>query len=173
MSEASSTRRTGTVMLVLAWVVGLGLAAYWFSSVEERRRNPNQQPVSFAANGAVEVRLERNRQGHYLVNGRINGSEVTFMLDTGATFVAIPAGLADRLGLPRGRAVTVQTANGPAQSFTTRIDTLALGDIRLHDVGAGIVPGMTGDDVLLGMSALQQLDFSQRGGELILRQNRQ
>lgn len=173
MSDASSTRRTGTVMLVLAWVVGLGLAAHWFSGVEERRRNPNQQPVSLEANGAVEVRLERNRQGHYLVNGRINGSEVTFMLDTGATFVAIPAGLADRLGLPRGRAVTVQTANGPAQTFTTRIDTLVLGDIRLHDVGAGIVPGMSGDEVLLGMSALQQLDFSQQGGELILRQNRQ
>lgn len=164
-------RRLGTVMMVLAWVAGLALAAQWFSGWEERRRNPNQAPISMQSGQTVEVRLERNRQGHYLANGQINGQSVTFLLDTGATFVAVPASLAERLRLQRGRPIMVNTANGLTESWSTRIDTLQLGDIRLHDVSAGIVPGIMGEDVLLGMSALKQLDFTQRGGELILRQH--
>jgi aspartyl protease family protein len=167
-----SSRRFGTAMLILAWVAGLALTASWFAGVEERRRNPNQNPVSLRGEGGIEVILASNRQGHYLATGRINGNEVLFLLDTGATFVAVPARLADSLGLSRGAPSTVMTANGPTQSFSTRIDTLQLGDILLRGVEAGIVPGMTGDEVLLGMSALRRLEFSQRGGELILRQHR-
>lgn len=169
-SPAGGTRRFGTVMLILAWVAGIGLAANWFAGVEERRRNPNQVPASVRTDGGVEVILQSNPQGHYLATGHINGEEVTFLLDTGATFVAVPARLAERLGLRRGQPSMVMTANGPAQSFATRIDELRLGDITLQAVEAGIVPGMTGDQILLGMSALRRLDFSQRGGELILRQ---
>ncbi|MEH6388283.1 MAG: TIGR02281 family clan AA aspartic protease [Pseudomonas profundi] len=159
-------------MLVLAWIAGLALAANWFAGIEERQRNPNQQPESLHTESVVEVRLDSNRQGHYLVGGQINGVDVTFLLDTGATFVAIPAQVADELGLARGRPVMVNTANGLAESYSTNIESLALGDIRLRDVAAGIVPGMSGDEILLGMSALRQLDFSQQGGQLILRQNR-
>ncbi|QJD60835.1 TIGR02281 family clan AA aspartic protease [Pseudomonas sp. gcc21] len=159
-------------MLVLAWVVGLALAANWFAGIEEHQRNPNRQPESLYTESVVEVRLDSNRQGHYLVGGQINGTDVTFLLDTGATFVAIPAQVAEELGLTRGRPVMVNTANGLAESYSTHLESLALGDIRLRDVAAGIVPGMSGDEILLGMSALRQLDFSQQGGQLILRQNR-
>lgn len=165
-----SSRRVGTAMLVLAWVVGLGLAAYWFAGVEQRQRNPNQMPDSQRTDTAIEVRLEDNRSGHYLTGGYINGQPVTLLLDTGATMVAVPAELASELGLSRGQGFMVSTANGMAESFRTRIDRLRIGEIELQDVDAAIVPGMTGDDVLLGMSALRQLDFSQRGGELVLRQ---
>lgn len=170
MSESSPTRRIGKVMMILAWVAGLFLAVQWFAGVEERKRNPNQMPASMLDGDAVEVRLLANRQGHYLLNGQINGQEVTFLLDTGATFVAIPAPVAQRLQLPQGRRFQVNTANGTADSFATTIDRLQLGDIHLRDISAGIVPGMGGNDILLGMSALQQLEFSQQGGELILRQ---
>lgn len=163
-------RRLGTVMMVLAWIAGLALAAQWFTGFEERRRNPNQSPVSMHTGETVQVHLQRNRQGHYLANGMINGQPVTFLLDTGATFVAVPASLAEDLQLQRGRPMMVNTANGLTESWSTRIDTLQLGDIRLHDVSAGIVPGILGEEVLLGMSALKQLDFTQRGNELILRQ---
>ena len=164
-------RRLGTVMMVLAWIAGLALAAQWFAGYEERRRNPNQSLVSMHTGTTVQVRLERNRHGHYLASGQINGQTVTFLLDTGATFVAIPASLADRLQLQRGRPMMVNTANGLTESWSTRIDTLQLGDIRLHDVSAGIVPGILGEEVLLGMSALKQLEFTQQGNELILRQH--
>ena len=169
--SAPRDRRLGTVMMVLAWVAGIALAAQWFSGVEERRRNPNQAPLSMHSSEAIEVRLERNRQGHYLANGRINGQPVTFLLDTGATFVAVPASLAERLDLQRGRPIMVNTANGMTESWSTRINSLQLGDIRLQDVSAGIVPGIVGNEVLLGMSALKQLEFTQRGNELILRQH--
>ena len=78
--------------------------------------------------------------------------------------------LADELGLPRGRQFMVDTANGTAEGYATRLQTLQLGDILLHDVEAGIVPGMAGEEVLLGMSALRQLDFRSQGGDLLLRQ---
>ncbi len=158
-------------MLTVAWVIGLALLVYWFSGVEERQHNPNQSPRSTHLGNVLEVHLQRNKSGHYLSAGRINGQPVTFLLDTGATFVAVPAGLADDLGLPRGRPMTVSTANGMTESWSTRIHTLQLGDIRLHDVSAGIVPGIEGKGVLLGMSALKHLDFSQQGSELILRQH--
>lgn len=170
MSESPSTQRMGKVMMILAWVIGLLLAVQWFSGVEERKRNPNQIPESMMSGDAIEVRLLANRQGHYLLNGQINGQKVTFLLDTGASFVAIPAAVAQRLQLPQGRRFQVSTANGTADSYATTIDRLDLGDIHLRDIDAGIVPGMGGDDILLGMSALQQLEFSQQGGELILRQ---
>ncbi|MEX5354424.1 TIGR02281 family clan AA aspartic protease, partial [Pseudomonas juntendi] len=66
---------------------------------------------------------------------------------------------------------TLSTANGRATGWRTRLDRLQLGDIRLSGVAALIVPGMDGDEVLLGMSALKQLEFTQRDGTLVLRQN--
>jgi len=165
-----SHRRLGTGMLILAWVVGLALAAYWFSGVEDRQQNPNQKPDSVHRDNAVEVRLEPNRQGHFLVDGQINRHTVTFLVDTGASFVAVPADLAEKMGLEQGRGFMVETANGTAPGFSTRLHSLRIGDIELHDVEAGIVPGMGGEDVLLGMSALRQLDFSSQGGDLLLRQ---
>lgn len=158
-------------MLMLAWAIGLALLVYWFAGVEERQRNPNQSPRSVHLGQVIEVHLQRNSSGHYLAGGQINGRPVTFLLDTGATFVSVPAGLANELGLVRGRPSMVSTANGMAESWSTEIQLLQLGDIRLRDVSAGIVPGIEGEGVLLGMSALKQLDFSQQGGELILRQH--
>lgn len=170
-APAPSHRRLGTGMLILAWVAGLSLAAYWFSGVEEHQQNPNRNPDSVYRDNAVEVLLEPNRQGHFLVDGQINQHAVTFLVDTGASFVAVPAELAEQLGLEQGRGFMVETANGTAPGFSTRLHSLKIGDIELHDVDAGIVPGMGGEDVLLGMSALRQLDFSSRGGDLLLRQS--
>ncbi|MFX6424111.1 retropepsin-like aspartic protease family protein, partial [Pseudomonas aeruginosa] len=79
--------------------------------------------------------------------------------------------LAARLALERGAPITLSTANGRATGWRTRLDQLQLGDIRLSGVAALIAPGMDGDEVLLGMSALKQLEFTQRDGTLVLRQN--
>ena len=92
-----------------------------------------------------------------------------FLLDTGATDVAVPGALAQELGLEAGAPVSVNTANGRSTGYRTRLSELTLGDIRLQDVRALIVPGMDGDEVLLGMSALKQLEFTQRDGTLVLR----
>jgi len=158
-------------MLVLAWGAGLLLATRFFGDWEDGQRNPNRSPESVHGSGYVEVRLASSRQGHYLADGQINGTPVTFLLDTGATQVAIPTEVANRLGLQRGAAMIISTANGRATAHRTRLDSVQLGDIVLHDIAALIAPGMGGDEVLLGMSALKQLEFTQRDGTLLLRQS--
>lgn len=162
--------RTGRVMIIAAWVLILILLTLFFSQWQSRERNPNRDPESRLVNGTREVVLQRNRFGHYVASGTINGAPVTFLLDTGATQISIPGDLAGKLGLQPGPAFSVSTANGTITVRGTRLDTLALGPIRLHDVRANINPYMDGDEVLLGMNALRNLDFSQRGDRLTLRQ---
>ena len=114
--------------------------------------------------------LQRNRQGHYLANGTINGTPVTFLLDTGATDVAIPASIAREASLEPGFEGRANTANGLVTVYSTTIDELVLGNIALSDVTASITPSMPGDTILLGMSALKRIEFTQRGASLTLRQ---
>ena len=166
----ASTPKLGKGMLYVAWLLALGLLTWGFSGWLGKMRNPNQHPVSMAHDDAQEVRLLRNRYGHYNASGRINGQTVEFMLDTGATAVAVPAGLASRLGLANGPAMDIQTANGRVTAYATRLDSLQLGGIEMRDVRAVISPSMDGDEILLGMSVLKHLDFNQQGDTLTLRQ---
>ena len=95
--------RTGQGMLFVSLVIGMAMLTWFFAGVEERQYNPNTDPSSFAYADTIEVPLERNRFGHYLVNGQINGNTVAFLLDTGATDVVVPENIAKRLELPYGR----------------------------------------------------------------------
>ena len=168
--DSQKNHSAGRFMLILAWVGGLGLLTLLFDDVLRARLNPNEQPeVRVATDGSQEVVLQSNIKGHYVADGAINGRRVTFLLDTGATDVAIPEALANQLRLPRLAGGVSQTANGPVAVWQTRLDQVRLGSITLRDVRAAILPSMDEDDaVLLGMSFLQQLDFSQRDGTLIL-----
>ena len=104
-----------------------------------------------------------------MTSGFINGEEVVFLVDTGATDVSIPAHLAQRLQLQAGRKGLANTANGTVTVAESRIDTLRIGDIVLNNVSANLNPGMQSEHILLGMSVLRQLEFTQRGDWLILR----
>ena len=168
--QPASTPKLGKGMLYVAWLLALGLLTWGFNGWLNKARNPNQHPVSMASDEVREVQLLRNRYGHYNASGRINGQAVEFMLDTGATDVAVPGRLASHLGLTRGPAVGIQTANGTTTAYTTHLDSLQLGKIEMHDVKAQISPSMDGDEVLLGMSVLKHLDFNQQGDTLTLRQ---
>ncbi|MFC3607716.1 retropepsin-like aspartic protease family protein [Stutzerimonas tarimensis] len=158
-------------MLVLAWVAGLYLATQFFSEWEFSRLNPNLTPESQRTGEFIEVTLSGNAQGHFVAAGRINGERVTFLLDTGATDVAVPARLAEQLGLSRGQPQPVMTASGPSTGYRTRIERLELGDIVLNGVPALLIPDFDSPVVLLGMSALKQLEFTQRAGTMLLRQH--
>jgi aspartyl protease family protein len=169
--ERTEQKRFGTTMQALAWVALLGLLALWFNDVLERRHNPNRVlETRYGEDGIREVVLQRNRLGHYVTSGEINGEPVVFMLDTGATGVAIPEDIALRLNLERGRAYRTQTANGVAISYATSLDSVSVGEIALGNVSAGIVPGLKTSEILLGMSFLKHIEFTQRGDQLILRQ---
>ena len=170
MTQGDMPQRTGRIFAWLTWVLLLGFLYWFFEDKLEQQFNPNANPESQRVNGTVEVQLQQNRAGHYVANGYINQQQVLFLLDTGATQVAIPQLVAEQLQLPRGQQLIVNTANGQATAYRTQLDTLTLGDISLQDVDATIVPGMLGEQILLGMSALKQLEFTQRGQTLTIRQ---
>ena len=157
-------------MIFAAWIVFLALLALFFADRLERQRNPNQAVVTRVNDAGIsEVVLKRNRYGHYVTSGTVNGHAVEFLLDTGATDVAIPAQVADVLGLKRGAAVRYQTANGMITAWLTRLDNVAIGPLLVNDVAASINPGMGDMEILLGMSVLKRFEFTQRGDTLILR----
>lgn len=157
-------------MIFAACVLGMVVLTMFFSEVEDRQRNPNQAPATRTSNGVVEVNLERNRFGHYVTSGSINNQPVEFLLDTGATDVVIPGDVAERLALERGRSGRAMTANGPVTVYETRLQQLSIGGIQLQDVRASINPAMSSPGILLGMSALEQIEFNQKGDSLTLRQ---
>lgn len=164
-------QRLGTGMIVLMWLGIFIFLGVFFSAQLDKQNNPNQSiHTSLLEGGVKQLVLQRNRQGHYVASGHINNQPVVFMLDTGATDVSIPARIADSLNLPEGPSATYQTANGPVRVQLTRIQQISLGEITLQDVRATINPGYQGDEVLLGMSFLKHLEFTQRGDTLTLRQ---
>ncbi len=158
-------------MTALAWLSFMLLLGFFFNDLLSKKHNPNQAPLTTESGGQYrEVTLKRNQSGHYVTSGEVNGQPVVFILDTGATGVAIPADIAKQLKIKRGRPYPVQTANGTTTSYAARLDSVSVGNIEITNVEAGIVPGFTGREVLLGMSFLRHIEFTQRGNTLVLRQ---
>jgi aspartyl protease family protein len=114
--------------------------------------------------------LQRNRAGHYLADGHINGRPVRFLLDTGATHVALSADLARQLDLELGASSLSRTANGLVKTRSARLQRVDVSGIELYDIRASVLPNMVGDEVLLGMSFLKHLQLIQSGDQLLLRQ---
>lgn len=172
MTENDSTNKIGKIFVWLAWIIALALLMYFFQDVLDKQYNPNNQPQLGINNlGQAEVILKQNKQGHYVTLGTINESPVTFLLDTGATQVSIPAHIADELQLQSFGSYPVHTANGTVTVYRTELDQLSIGNIFLYNVAAHINPAMKSDQILLGMSALKKVEFSQTGKQLTLREH--
>lgn len=171
MNQNDNTKNIGRSFIWIAWIIAIALLVFLFQDILDKQYNPNSQPSSYIdEQGKAEVHLKQNRQGHYLANGRINDINVNFLLDTGATSVSIPAHIADELNLPDQGSYMVNTANGRVKVFKTTLDQLSIGNIFLYNVEANINPGMQTNEILLGMSALRRVEFSQTGKQLILRE---
>ncbi|MGD8909565.1 MAG: retropepsin-like aspartic protease [Chromatiales bacterium] len=170
-SSPQETRgRFGRWMIIGAWILFLVLLTLLFSEWLQTRSNPNRSlTVVTDTKGEQVVTLKPNRAGHYLAPGKINDLNVTFLLDTGATRVAVPGKLAKKADLPRGIRSQSQTASGVVESWLTRIERLRLGPFEMRDVRAVIIPDMPGEEVLLGMSFLKHLELVQTGERLRLR----
>ena len=169
--EIKQQRKFSRTMIIAMWALIIAMLSMYFHNILQRDRNPNQDVVtSQSSDGAREVILQRNNNGHYLATGKINDQPVTFFLDTGATDISIPKKIAERIGLRKGQRVIYSTANGPATNYLTELDSVSLGNIRLHNLRASINPNINSDEVLLGMSFLKHLEFSQKGKILTIRQ---
>lgn len=113
--------------------------------------------------------LVAGQNGHYTTQGLINGSQVRFVVDTGASVVALPASDAQRLGLDyrKGQLTTVQTAAGPTPAYTVRFDTVRVGGIELNNVeGMVIESGLP--IALLGMSFLNRVEIRNDAGQMTM-----
>ncbi len=168
-SALRASHAGGAGMLVIGWLIIIGIVFWVFHYWNERQINPNRALVA-APSG--EIVLQRNRAGQYLADGEVNDRRVTFLLDTGATQVALSTGLARELGLKLGPPVTLSTAAGPAQGYSVRLHSVRLAGIEMRDVGALVTDGLEPGLVLLGMNFLKRLEMTQRGDQLILKPHR-
>ena len=127
----------------------------------------------FGGAGAAEspsVTLYADGRGHFVSDGTINGVAVRFLVDTGATTVAMNSRDAARIGLDYRNAqrLVVSTANGVVEVRGVKLDRVQLGGITLTNVEAVVHNGDSPAIVLIGMSVLNRLEMKRDGGLMTL-----
>jgi aspartyl protease family protein len=132
-----------------------------------------QSAVADTANSRSVV-VSRDARGHFEVDARVDGRHLSFMVDTGASVIALTAADAGRLGLhPAARefVTEVRTANGTVRAAPAELDRVEIGDLVVHDVAALVMPEGVLSDNLLGLSFLSRLRrFEYTDGKLVLEQ---
>ena len=141
--------------------VWLLLGALVFVGFEWRAREAHQTRFSMQS-GVVEIR--RGSDGHYHWPGTLNGHAVDFLVDTGASGVAIPAELARELNLEAEGTVRSSTAGGRVTGQAVRADLTLDGGVRVDRLRIVALPDLDGP--LLGMDVLGRLRWQQRDGAL-------
>lgn len=126
--------------------------------------------LSAGSSSGSSVTLTADERGHYQTLGQVNGGTVTFLVDTGATSIALPSADARRLGINylNGQRGFTQTANGRAVAYRITLDTVKVGDITLHAVEAVVLEGDGLKIALLGMSFLNRTEMKRDGQALTL-----
>src|SRR6478752_5650546 len=132
------------------------------------------QTATVAQAGIRSLSIPRDARGHFQTNGRIDGQRVNFMVDTGASLVALNEKSAARFGLRPSRSdynATVTTANGTIKAARSRIAMIELGGLVVRDVDAVVLPDEALSENLLGLSFLSKLKrFEYANGRLVLEQ---
>jgi aspartyl protease family protein len=142
--------------------------------VEGKRKELSMGQAASVAGSADSapgsVVLYADSAGHYLTEGQVNGATLKFLVDTGATAIAMNSGDAKFAGIDykKGERVPVQTANGVVNAYHVVINTVKLGGVVMHQVDGMVHEGGSPSVVLLGMSALNRLDMKREGIALTL-----
>lgn len=133
--------------------------------------------ASGAADNAAGVRsvtVPRDRRGHFETEGRIDGQRIRFMVDTGASVIAINESSAAQIGVRPLRSdydTAVTTANGVIKAARTQLPVVQVGELIVHDVDAMVLPDAALSQNLLGLSFLSKLKrFEYAGGKMVLEQ---
>jgi aspartyl protease family protein len=131
-------------------------------------------PVSIGGGGGSggggnRVVLSADSRGHFMTQGAINGRPVTFMLDTGATSIALSADDAQRIGLDysKGQRVMMNTANGTTTGYRLRLQSVRVGDVEVYDIDA-IVSPQAMPFVLLGNSFINRFSMRRDADQMVL-----
>ncbi|WP_422085627.1 retropepsin-like aspartic protease family protein [Variovorax sp.] len=119
--------------------------------------------------GGNRVVLSADSRGHFMTQGTINGRAVTFMLDTGATNVAMSAADAQRIGLDysKGQPVQIGTANGTTSGYRLRLQSVRVGDVEVYDIDA-VVSQQSMPFVLLGNSFMNRFSMRRDADQMVL-----
>jgi aspartyl protease family protein len=119
---------------------------------------------------ARQVTLAADGRGHFVTLGKINGKSIQFLVDTGATSVAIPAAFADSSGIKYrdGQKLLSQTANGVAVVYRVALDSVTVGDVTVYQVEGVVHEGKGLDVALLGMSFLNRMEMRRDGAAMTL-----
>jgi aspartyl protease family protein len=152
-----------TFFWVAVWA-GILAAGYF---VAERLTAP--PPVArVLAGGLGEIVIPASRNGHYYVEGAVNGVPLVFMIDTGATYVSVDAQFARRAGLPEGIPGYFNTANGAVEGRVVKNQTVKADAFEVSGLSVAVMPAR-GADGLLGQNFLRRFEVSQAGGTMRLR----
>jgi aspartyl protease family protein len=123
-----------------------------------------------AVSSSQSATLSADPRGHFVVEGLVNGGSVRFLVDTGATSVALSSADAVRLGIDyrKGQPAIMNTANGTATAYQVKLDTVRVGDIVLNNVDAAVLEGGPMPFALLGMSFLNRTEMKRDGQTMVL-----
>ncbi|MFN9474365.1 TIGR02281 family clan AA aspartic protease [Acidovorax sp.] len=129
-----------------------------------------ESPVALGSSGSGKrITLTADSRGHFTNTGSINGKPMTYMVDTGATVVAIGKPAADRMGLKPedSQKVLMSTANGVAQGWRVRLDSVRVGDVEVLGVDA-VIMSTDMPYVLLGNSFLGAFQMTRINDKMVL-----
>src|SRR5437879_6763531 len=157
------------LMIFCAVLVALGsfmaqMADKWAPAPAAAKASPPKaqaaaQPTTVAQAGGRTLSIPRDARGHFQTDGRIDGQRIDFMVDTGASVVALNERSAARFGLRPSRGdykASVSTANGTIKAAPTRIAMIDLGGLIVRDVDGMGLPGAALPETLLGLSAMSE-----------------
>lgn len=154
------------------WRLNLGMAVFWIALLGLMYVGMEHylQPKSAVVRADGSLQLQRHRDGHFYADGSINGQTVRFMVDTGASAIAVTDALARSAGLEGGEVAQFRTANGTRMGRLVRAQTIQIGPLQVRNltVGTGYT-GSTAQDALLGQNFLRHFDVRIRDDVLELR----
>jgi aspartyl protease family protein len=170
------------IMIFAALMIGLGTMmaqmadkmtpAPAAATTTPARKAPSTETVAQA--GVRSLSIPRDARGHFATEGRIDGQRIAFMVDTGASVVALNESSAARFGLRPARGeykATVTTANGTIKAAATRLAMVDIGGLVVRDVDAMVLPDEALSENLLGLSFLSKLKrFEYANGKMVLEQ---
>ena len=141
------------------------------ATITAKKAVPVETPVQA---GGRSLNIPRDGRGHFKVDGRIDGQRIAFMVDTGASVIALNETSAARFGLRPSRNdfnATVTTANGTIKAARTRLAMVDVGGLVVRDVDAMVLPDEALSENLLGLSFLSKLKrFEYANGKMVLEQ---
>ena len=161
-NELPRTFKIVTVWLLLGVAVFLGMQ-WWM-----RQQQQTRFQLQGAGNSAV-IEIARGPDGHYHWPGSINGRELEFLVDTGATGTAISAKLARELNLPSLGKVQSNTAGGVVSGNVVSVNLALQGGVSVQQLRVVALEGLNSrrtEQPLLGMDVLGKLRWQQRDGVL-------